>query len=162
MSKAVFALMAAGTVVSAYSAYQQGKMQKDLNNYNARIAENNSMLALRKYEIDKKDQLKRYRRLVGDQRVSYAKAGVAMEGSAIDIIEDSALANAWELAKMKYNSEVEAAGYKASAAKSRFVGESAYYAGKMNAASTLLTDGTATYKYGESQNFSTGGKSWYG
>ena len=28
MSKAVFALMAAGTVVSAYGAYQQGKMQK--------------------------------------------------------------------------------------------------------------------------------------
>ena len=89
------------------------------------------MLALRKYEIDKKDQLRRYRKLVGEQRVSYAKAGVAMEGSAIDIMEDSALANAWELAKMKYNSEVEAAGYQASAAKSRFVGDSAYYAGKM-------------------------------
>ena len=162
MSKAVFALMAAGTVVSAYGAYQQGKMQKQLNEYNAKIAENNAILANRKYEIDKKDQLKRYRRLVGDQRVSYAKAGVAMEGSAIDIIEDSALANAWELAKMKYNADVEAAGYKASAAKSRFVGESAYYAGKMDAASTLLTQGTETWKYGESQNFSTGGKKWYG
>ena len=149
MSKVVFAMMAAGTAVSAYSAYQQGKMQKDLNNYNARIAENNSMLALRKYEIDKKDQLRRYRRLVGDQRVSYAKAGVMMEGSAIDIMEDSALANAWELAKLKYNSEVEAAGYRAQATKSRFVGESAYYAGKMNAASTLLTSGTETYQYGK-------------
>tara|TARA_B100000131_G_scaffold320903_1_gene370201 strand:+ start:332 stop:799 length:468 start_codon:yes stop_codon:yes gene_type:complete len=152
MSKAVFALMAAGTVVSAYGAYQQGKMQKDLNNYNARIAENNSMLALRKYEIDKKDQLRRYRKLVGEQRVSYAKAGVAMEGSAIDIIEDSALAHTWELAKMKYNSEVEAAGYRASAAKSKFVGESAYAAGKMKATSTLLTGGTETYKYGKEQN----------
>lgn len=149
MSKAVFALMAAGTVVSAYGAYQQGKMQKQLNEYNAKIAENNAILANRKYEIDKKDQLRRYRRLVGEQRVSYAKAGVAMEGSAIDIIEDSALSNAWELAKMKYNSEVEAAGYHASATKSRFVGDSAYYAGKMNAASTLLTSGTETYQYGK-------------
>ena len=149
MSKAVFAMMAAGTVVSAYSAYQQGKMQKQLNEYNAKIAENNAILANRKYEIDKKDQLRRYRKLVGEQRVSYAKSGVMMEGSAIDIIEDSALSNSWELAKMKYNSEVEAAGYKAQATKSRFVGESAYYAGKMNAASTLLTDGTDTYKYGK-------------
>ena len=37
MSKAVFAMMAAGTVVSAYSSYQQGKMQRDLNEYNAKI-----------------------------------------------------------------------------------------------------------------------------
>ena len=149
MSKAVFAMMAAGTVVSAYSAYQQGKMQKQLNEYNAQIAENNAILASQKYEIDKKDQLRRYRRLVGDQRVSFAKSGVMMEGSAIDIMEESALSNAWELAKMKYNADVEKAGYQASATKSRFVGESAYYAGKMNAASTLLTSGTETYQYGK-------------
>ena len=54
MSKAVFALMAAGTAVSAYSAYQQGKMQRDLNEYNAKIAENNKILADRQYEKDHK------------------------------------------------------------------------------------------------------------
>ena len=88
MSKAVFAMMAAGTVVSAYSAYQQGKMQRDLNNYNAQMAENNKILADQKYALDLKEHQKRYRHLLGKQRVSYAKSGVAIEGSAIDIIEE--------------------------------------------------------------------------
>ena len=153
MSKAVFAMMAAGTVVSAYSAYQQGKMQRDLNEYNAKIAENNKILADRQYEIDHKEHQKRYRRLLGNQRVSYAKAGVTMEGSVIDVIEDSAIASNWEIQKMKYNRDVKKAGYTASAAKSRFVGQSAYWAGKMNAAGTLLTGGMDTYKYGEEQGY---------
>ena len=151
MSKAVFAMMAAGTAVSAYSAYQQGKMQRDLNEYNAKIAENNKILADRQYAIDYRENEKRYRRLLGKQRVGYAKSGVTMEGSVIDVIEDSALANAWEVAKMKYNRDVKKAGYTASAAKSRFVGESAYYTGKMNAAGTLLTGGTETYNYGKAE-----------
>ena len=151
MSKAIFAMMAAGTVVSAYSAYQQGKMQRDLNEYNAKIAENNKILADRQYEIDHKEHQKRYRRLLGNQRVSYAKSGVTMEGSVIDVIEDSAIASNWEIQKMKYNRDVRKAGYTASATRSRFVGQSAYWAGKMNAAGTLLTDGMDTYNYGKAE-----------
>jgi len=151
MSKAVFAMMAAGTVVSAYSAYQQGKMQRDLNNYNAQIAENNKILAEQKYALDLKEHQKRYRHLLGKQRVSYAKSGVAIEGSAIDIIEEGALASAWEIQKMKYNKDVTKAGYTAAAQRSRFVGESAYYTAKWNAAGTLLTGGTQTYNYGKEE-----------
>ena len=162
MSKAIFAMMAAGTVVSAYSAYQQGKMQRDLNEYNAQIAENNKILADQKYKLDRKEHQKNYRRLLGKQRVSYAKSGVAIEGSAIDIIEEGALDSAWEIAKMKYNKDVTKAGYTASAQRSKFVGESAYYTAKWNTAGTLLTGGSAAYNYGQEQNWSTGGKSWYG
>ena len=151
MSKAVFAMRAAGTVVSAYSAYQQGKMQRDLNEYNAKIAENNKVLADQQYAIDHKEHQKRYRRLLGNQRVSYAKSGVTMEGSVIDVIEDSAIASNWEIQKMKYNRDVRKAGYTASATRSRFVGQSAYWAGKMNAAGTLLTDGMDTYNYGKAE-----------
>ena len=161
MSKAVFAMMAAGTVVSAYSAYQQGKMQRDLNEYNAQIAENNKVLADQQHAIDFKEHQKRYRRLLGKQRVSYAKSGVAIEGSAIDVIEEGAIDSAWQVAIMKYNRDVKKAGYAASAQRSRFVGDAAYYAGKWNAAGTLLSGGSATYKYGESQDFSTDGKKWY-
>ena len=151
MSKAVFAMMAAGTVVSAYSAYQQGKMQRDLNNYNAQIAENNKILAEQKYALDLKEHQKRYRRLLGKQRVSYAKSGVAIEGSAIDVIEEGAIDSAWQVAIMKYNRDVKKAGYTASATRSRFVGDSAYYTAKWNTAGTLLTGGSQTYNYGKEE-----------
>ena len=151
MSKAVFAMMAAGTVVSAYSAYQQGKIQRDLNNYNAQIAENNKILAEQKYALDLKEHQKRYRRLLGKQRVSYAKSGVAIEGSAIDVIEEGAIDSAWQVAIMKYNRDVKKAGYTASAQRSKFVGESAYYTAKWNTAGTLLTGGSQTYNYGKEE-----------
>ena len=151
MSKAVFAMMAAGTLVSAYSTYQQGKMQRDLNNYNAQMAENNKILAEQNYALDLKEHQRRYRHLLGKQRVSYAKSGVAIEGSAIDIIEEGALASAWEIQKMKYNKDVTKAGYTAAAQRSRFVGESAYYTAKWNTAGTLLTGGSETYNYGKEE-----------
>ena len=144
-------MMVVGTAISAYGAYQQGKMQRDLNEYNAKIAENNKVLADQQYAIDHKEHQKRYRRLLGNQRVSYAKAGVTMEGSVIDVIEDTAIASNWEIQKMKYNRDVRKAGYTASATRSRFVGQSAYWAGKMNAAGTLLTGGTETYNYGKEE-----------
>jgi hypothetical protein len=153
MSKAVFAMMAAGTVVSAYSAYQQGKMERDLNEYNAQIAENNKILAEQKYALDLKEHQKRYRKLLGKQRVSYVKSGVAIEGSAIDVIEEGAIDSAWQAAIMKYNKDVIKAGYTASAQRSRFVGKAAYYTGKMNAAGSLLSGGSETYKYGTEQGY---------
>jgi len=52
---------------------------------------------------------------------------------------------------MKYNRDVKKAGYTASAQKSRFVGKQAYYAGKWNAAGTLLSGGTQTYNYGKEE-----------
>ena len=154
MSKAVFAMMAAGTAMSAYGSYQQGKMQQQLNEYNAAIAENNKILADQKYQLDIRDQKMRYRKLRGKQNVAYAKAGVSLDmGSAIDLAEETGILNEWELLKMKYNTDVVKAGYTGQAAKSRFVGAQSYASGKFNAASTLLTGGTSTYKYGTEQGY---------
>ena len=45
------AILAVSTAMSAYGAYQQGKMQKQMNDYNAKIAMQNKIIAGEKAEI---------------------------------------------------------------------------------------------------------------
>ena len=99
MSKVTFAMMAAGTVFSAYGAYQQAKVQRDMNAYNAAIANNNKILADQKLQLDLREQKLRFRKLRGKQNVAYAKAGVAIDmGSTLDVAEETGILNEWEIA----------------------------------------------------------------
>ena len=88
MSKAVVALAFAGTAIQAYGAYQQGKNQKRLNEYNAKVAEQNAQIAQDKADYDKEQLRRRIRKVKGSQVVALSKAVVdATEGTAIDLFE---------------------------------------------------------------------------
>ena len=78
MSKAMVAtvMMGVGTAVSAYGAYQQGKQQKMLNDYNAKVAMDNKIAVAEKAEYDKEQLRRRVRKLQGSTNVALAKAGV--------------------------------------------------------------------------------------
>tara|TARA_Y100000310_G_scaffold153107_1_gene152546 strand:+ start:683 stop:1153 length:471 start_codon:yes stop_codon:yes gene_type:complete len=150
MSKAIFWMMAGSTALQAYGKYQEGKQLKQLNEYNAAIQENNKVLADRKLANDLFEKKKRFRRFQGYALVAKSRTGLAIDfGSHVDLSEEAAFESEWETAKIKYNAEVMKAGYTAKAQRSLFVGKSAYYVGKLGAASTLLTEGIETYKYGQ-------------
>ena len=152
MSKAMVAtvMMGVGTAVSAYGAYQQGKMQKQLNDYNAKVAMQNKIAVAEKAEYDKEQLKRRVRKLKGSTTVAFAKAGVdGTEGTAIDIFEELAIESEKDLLMIQYNADLKARGYEIEAQTAAFTGSMAYSAGKMRATSTLLTGGSSTYKYGQ-------------
>ena len=152
MSKAMVAtvMMGVGTAVSAYGAYQQGKMQKQLNDYNAKVAMQNKIAVAEKAEYDKEQLKRRVRKLKGSTTVAFAKAGVdGTEGTAIDIFEELAIESEKDLLMIQYNADLKARGYEIEAQTASYTGAMAYKAGKMRAASTLLTGGSSTYKYGQ-------------
>tara|TARA_A100001011_G_scaffold341913_1_gene375067 strand:- start:548 stop:1024 length:477 start_codon:yes stop_codon:yes gene_type:complete len=152
MSKAMVAtvMMGVGTAISAYGAYQQGKMQKQLNDYNAKVAMQNKIAVAEKAEYDKEQLKRRVRKLKGSTTVAFAKAGVdGTEGTAIDIFEELAIESEKDLLMIQYNADLKARGYEIEAQTASYTGAMAYKAGKMRAASTLLTGGSSTYKYGQ-------------
>ena len=151
MSKAMVAtvMMGVGTAISAYGAYQQGKMQKQLNDYNAKVAMQNKIAVAEKAEYDKEQLKRRVRKLKGSTTVAFAKAGVdGTEGTAIDIFEELAIESEKDLLMIQYNADLKARGYEIEAQTASYTGAMAYKAGKMRAASTILTGGSSTYKYG--------------
>ena len=143
-------MMGVGTTISAYGAYQQGKMQKQLNDYNAKVAMQNKIAVAEKAEYDKEQLKRRVRKLKGSTTVAFAKAGVdGTEGTAIDIFEELAIESEKDLLMIQYNADLKARGYEIEAQTASYTGAMAYKAGKMRAASTLLTGGSSTYKYGQ-------------
>ncbi len=149
MTKAVVALMAAGTAISAYGAYQQGKMQKEMYEYNAKVAEQNAQLARDKAEYDKEQLRRRYRKISGSQRVAFAKAGVdGSTGTPLFVQEELAMLTEEDILMTQYNADLKARGYTVEATAARYQGAAAYAAGKMRAASTLLTGGGQTMQTG--------------
>ena len=151
MSKAMVAtvMMGVGTAISAYGAYQQGKQQKMLNDYNAKVAMQNKIAVAEKAEYDKEQLKRRVRKLQGSTTVALAKAGVdSTEGTAIDLFEELAIMGEQDLLMIQYNADLKKRGYEVEASTARFTGAAAYQAGKMRAAGTLLTGGSETYKYG--------------
>ena len=151
MSKAMVAtvMMGVGTAISAYGAYQQGKQQKMLNDYNAKVAMQNKIAVAEKAEYDKEQLKRRVRKLKGSTTVALAKAGVdSTEGTAIDLFEEIAINQEMDLMMIQYNADMKARGYQIDADTATYTGNVAYQAGKMKMASTLLTGGSSTYKYG--------------
>ena len=111
MSKAVFWMMAGSTALQAYGKYQQGKQLKQLNEYNAQIAENNKVLADRKLANDLFEKKKRFRRFQGYALVAKSRTGLAIDfGSMVDLSEEAAFESEWETAKIKYNADFKRRG----------------------------------------------------
>jgi len=148
-AKAVVALMAAGTAISAYGAYQQGKMQKQLYEYNAQVAEQNSKLAQDKAAYDKEQLKRKYRKIAGSQRVAYAKGGVdSSTGTPLFVQEELAMLTEEDILMTQYNADLKSRGYTVEAAQARYTGAAAYQAGKTRAMGTLLTGAGQTGQTG--------------
>jgi len=143
------AILAVSTAMSAYGSYQQGKMQKEMNAYNAKIAMQNKIIAAEKAELNKQALRRKLRKVQGSTIVGYAKAGVHVaEGTPIDLFEENAILAKMDELMIDYNADLEARGYQVKADTATFTGEAALRSAKMKAAGSLIT-GYGTYQYGK-------------
>ena len=153
-----------GGVMSAYGTYTQGQETKRAQNYNASMNENEAALtrygAQRENDIIKQNAvLNEYRARkqltadVGTMGSRYAKAGVTMSGSPLNVIADS-ISNAeldisinkWnaenQVSVNTYNSEVAARQKESEAKMRRMYGTSAATNATYGAVGTLLSSAT--------------------
>ena len=137
-----YAAMATGTVLSAYSAYQQGENQKDWADYQAKQAEADAKAEKSAAEVQAEKIRKMSRIQAGEATASIAGSGVDVgEGTALNINKDI-YANAEEDAVMTvFGGSDRAARGNAEAAGYRLKGEQAQTAGYLNAASSVLAGG---------------------
>lgn len=135
---------AVGTVIQAKAAYDQGKAQKQMYEYNAKIQEQNQVIADQKVEYDKIKLRQRQRKLEGKMFASLAKSGVSLYGTPMDMLEELAMNAAGDIVALEYNNEMQKRGYKIEAAESRMKGSAAYEYGKSSAVGTLLTGAGST------------------
>ena len=132
-------LLAAGTAVKMASQYQEAKAAEETSKYNASVAkaqadqyrkvgefEQARLLEAGALDVDKLARQKR--QMAGTQRALYAKAGLLIEGSPLEVMADTASQFELDMAVSRYGtkSEIALSKYKTEVAAKRYTYESSY------------------------------------
>jgi len=128
----------AGGVISAMGAIQAANAQAASAQYNAKVAESNRRAALRQTQVAVEDKQAENRRQLGSIRAAYGASGLMLDGSPLDVLEDTAQEQAFDVAKIRYKGKMQAEGYSEQAALYRLEAKSAKRAGWIGAGSALI------------------------
>ena len=129
------AAMAASAAAAAYQGMSQAAAQKG----EAKMQEYNAQVATNAAKIREDQQREQDRRILGAQRMGYAKAGVEMEGTPLLVALESTRQAELSAQRIRYGGELESQGWRNQAMMSRWGAKNSMTAGMIGAGSSLLT-----------------------
>ncbi len=160
-------LFAAGTAMQVVGQYQETKAKMATTDYNAAIARSQADQYRKVGEFERAriaeagafeaEKLRRQKkRMTGTQRALYAKSGVLIAGSPLEVMADTASQYELDIAVSRYGtaSDIALSKYKTEVATRRYGYEARYQnwlsgeykrAGYVEMAGTLLTGAAAAY-----------------
>lgn len=137
----------ASTAFGVYSSIQQGKAQQAEYNYQASVARQNAKIAQENAAMERQQGIEEARlqrmkaaQAIGSQKAAMAANGVDVsQGTALDVIEDTAAMGELDALQTQYNYERRALAYETQSDNfinqsnlDLIAGQNAYSAGKMN------------------------------
>lgn len=136
-------LISAG--MSAVSAISGASQQKAAAKYNAKVAENQAIAARQQASANAKMQRRSSEKKIGSMQAAYAASGVSIEGSALDVLEESARNAEMDRQNIIYGGELRAIGSEGTAQLERYQGKNAMTSGYLSAAGSLFKAGASAY-----------------
>ena len=137
-STAILVAAAVGTAVTAYGQYQAGQAQERALNYQAAVQERNAQIARQNAEYDAQRQSARLRRAIGSQRAAVLASGIQMEGTALELQQDTVQQAEMDRLAILYGGEINYQNARSEAELSRMQGKAAGQAGATAAFGTIL------------------------
>lgn len=137
-------ISAIGTAVSVVSAIGGAMTQRDSAKYNAKVAENNAIASRQQAAANAEAQQRDARMRIGQMEANYAASGVSLEGSPLEILEQSARNSEMDRLNILYGGELRAGNYGAEAQLNSSRASSAMTSGFVRAGSELMS-GAARY-----------------
>ena len=138
--------MLASAVVSSAGTVAGGQAEKNMADYNARVAEQGAQAATDRAAYDETAHRAEIRRILSKQRAAYGRSGVDVSGSPLLVLEDTAMEGELDAMAIRYGGEVEAARKKSEASLLRQQGRNIRTASYFQAGSTLLTGAGRVYE----------------
>lgn len=129
-----------GTILKTMGAIHQGKAEQAAADYNAQLADRNALITTQQTEAAKLQQKRDSAKHIGGMRAAYSASGVSLEGSALDVLEESASQAELDYQNIGYQGELKRMGFESEAAMERMRGKNAVRAGYLKASSILLSD----------------------
>jgi hypothetical protein len=121
------------TGLQAYGLYSQGKLEQEAYNQNADLITQSA--ALEKEKITREATL-----MQGAQRAAYARSGVTISGSALDVMLNTATNYEYDKMIIDYNAKLQAS-------QQRYYGQQAYSKGMFKVGQSLIS-GVAGFSSG--------------
>lgn len=135
-------LAVVSTVGQGYAAKKQGKYQKGVADYNARVQDNEATEVRAKGVEEENIQRERTAKLLSKQRAQMGAANVELgTGSALDIQEETELLGEVDALRIKSSFERKATSLETGAELTRAEGEAAEAKGKQAFLGSLLSAG---------------------
>lgn len=133
------ALTAAGTGVAVKGSLDAAAASEKAGKYNEALSNNQAIAESDKASFEAARIRKRNLVLLGKQRANYAKSGVNLSGSALDVIYGSSLEGELDALTTQYSGETAAGYYRSRGVLARMQGSNAAAANRASAYGTILT-----------------------
>ena len=136
----------AGAGVSAYGQYQAGQAQKEMANYNAKLAENEAIAKEQATAAETQRMRSQKERALAAQRAGYAKSGsVITEGTPLLTMAEQAGLMELDILQMQRTGAMSAGASKSEASLSRYSGKQAATGAMWQTGGTLLQGAGSAY-----------------
>ena len=138
MADPVTIALIAATATKAIGSIQQGNAAKKSADFNATMLEQGAAVE-RQQTAAREDAKRREARMVlGSQRAAFAQSGGGLEGSAADVMQQSAINAELDALTLRYEGDLRARGMQAESTSERFAGKQAQRQGYFAAAGSIL------------------------
>jgi len=131
-------ISAAMSAVSAISGAQQ---QKQAAKYNQKIANQQAVAAQQEAAANADKQRRAASKTIGSMQASYAASGVTLEGSPLEVLEQSARNAKLDELNILWSGDTRAQGYRATANLEGARASNAMTSGYLSAAGSSMTSG---------------------
>lgn len=120
--------------LSAVSAISQAGQQKAAAKYNQKVAENQAIGTRQEAAANAEKQRRQAAKTIGSMEATYAASGVSLEGSPLEILEQSARNAELDRLNILWGGETRAQGYENTAKLEKARGSNAMASGLLSAA----------------------------
>lgn len=138
-------LSGVGTGMQTLGVLGMGQSARAAGEYNAALAEQNARFTRQKAKEDYRRFNISSRKQQGRMQALYAKAGVTLEGSPGDVLDEAMDIAALDALSILHSGERQALGYKGEAEMERYAGKAAERQSYYKAAGTLLSGADDMY-----------------
>jgi len=127
--------------LGSYGELQKGYANANAAEFNAAVARQNADLTLQQtIEQERRTRLQS-RKAIGQLKTAYSASGVTQEGSALDVLQESAANAELDALTVRHAGEVRRVGFLNEATLQDYAARASIKAGKINAAASLLRSG---------------------
>lgn len=136
-------LMGGGNILSGLGTLYGGQVADKVGKYNAEMDMQNAKLEEEQAAVGEDRQRRMSYKALSAIKAGYGAAGVTLEGSPLDVLEESATNAELDALLIRHGGQARAQRYRASALLARYEGKAAKYGSYLSAAGSFMKGGAS-------------------